>query len=75
MYHMHTNYVHRYAHVAMYVHMYVRICTLAPRTGLPFVLSVSFDKIDNNNNNTIHSYIATFSYYCKLRTNIIYGNS
>ena len=24
----------------------------APRTGLPFVLPVSFDKIDNNNNNT-----------------------
>ena len=23
----------------------------APRTGLPFVLPVSFDKIDNNNNN------------------------
>ena len=23
----------------------------APRTGLPFVLPLSFDKIDNNNNN------------------------
>ena len=27
------------------------MCQGAPRTGLPFVLPVSFDKIDNNNNN------------------------
>ena len=27
------------------------MCRGAPRTGLPFVLPVSFDKIDNNNNN------------------------
>ena len=29
----------------------------APRTGLPFVLPVSFDKIDNNNNNKGKVYV------------------
>ena len=28
-----------------------RLPLAAPRTGLPFVLPVSFDKIDNNNSN------------------------
>ena len=36
----------------------------APRTGLPFVLPVSFDKIDNNNNKKItNGYGASLSSY------------
>ena len=34
----------------------------APRTGLPFVLPVSFDKIDNNNNNNVRTCIHTYVY-------------